>query len=257
MLTQTRKPFLVGLFWFLVTLFGLLLLRQAYFWQQNSYVDTIVVSINDSNEDNSVSQEEIKNLVLSQLPSKTLNGMTVAMLDRKKIEDFLEMNPYIANAAIYTDMRHQLRVDIDQRYPILRIVPRNGKGFYLSKEGKKMPANGLFSARVPVATGYIVPNTTQTDTSQSPITQSLFELATFLTNDPFWYANTEQIYVNPKGDLILIPKIASHEIILGNTTNLPDKFNRLTTFYQDALNRLGWNKYKTISVKYQGQIVCR
>ena len=44
-------------------------------------------------------------------------------------------------------------------------------------------------------------------------------------------------------------------IILGDTSCLQDKLSRMQTFYTEGLNQVGWNRYKTLSVKYAGQVV--
>ena len=33
-------------------------------------------------------------------------------------------------------------------------------------------------------------------------------------------------------------------------------FFRMRTFYQSALNRVGWNKYERISIEFNNQIIC-
>jgi cell division protein FtsQ len=69
-------------------------------------------------------------------------------------------------------------------------------------------------------------------------------------------AITEQIFVE-NGDLIIIPKINNQKIVIGDTNNIPEKFEKLTDFYVDGLNHVGWNKYQIIDLKYKNQIVCK
>jgi cell division protein FtsQ len=78
----------------------------------------------------------------------------------------------------------------------------------------------------------------------------------FLEKDEFWKAQMEQVLVNDKSELILIPKVGDHQIILGTTEGLEEKLNRLMLFYKEALTKTGWNQYGTINLKYKGQIVC-
>jgi hypothetical protein len=56
------------------------------------------------------------------------------------------------------------------------------------------------------------------------------------------------------GDIIMIPKIGREQLIVGDARNLDEKFEKLKIFYQDVLPRLGWNRYKTLNLKYTAQI---
>jgi cell division protein FtsQ len=63
------------------------------------------------------------------------------------------------------------------------------------------------------------------------------------------------VYVDK--DLELIPRVGNHTIILGNVSDLQEKFNKLMIFYKEAMPKVGWNKYKTLNLKYKNQIVCK
>ena len=55
----------------------------------------------------------------------------------------------------------------------------------------------------------------------------------------------------------MVPIVGDQRIILGNIEDLDDKIFRLKTFYQEAMSRMGWNKYKTINLKFKNQVVCK
>jgi cell division protein FtsQ len=50
--------------------------------------------------------------------------------------------------------------------------------------------------------------------------------------------------------------VGNHKIILGDCSDLEQKFKKLFAFYKDGLNKIGWNTYKTINLKYKNQVVC-
>jgi cell division protein FtsQ len=69
-----------------------------------------------------------------------------------------------------------------------------------------------------------------------------------------------QIYLEKNGDFVLIPLVGDQKIVFGTANTdkeVAEKFNRLTTFYKEAISFEGWSKYSEITVKYEGQIVCR
>ena len=58
----------------------------------------------------------------------------------------------------------------------------------------------------------------------------------------------------------MIPVVGKQRIVFGKASSVKeveDKFQRLKVFYQEAMPYEGWNKYKEISLKYEGQVVCR
>ena len=48
--------------------------------------------------------------------------------------------------------------------------------------------------------------------------------------------------------------VAEHE--LGSVEGFQEKLDRLRIFYREGLEQVGWNKYSTISLAYDGQVVC-
>ena len=55
----------------------------------------------------------------------------------------------------------------------------------------------------------------------------------------------------------LVPRVGNHIIALGPPTKLEEKLTRMKEFYTEGLNKVGWNKYSRISLKYDNQIVCK
>ncbi|MEP7169164.1 MAG: cell division protein FtsQ, partial [Bacteroidota bacterium] len=77
-----------------------------------------------------------------------------------------------------------------------------------------------------------------------------------IANDAFWNAQVEQIYVTEQSEIELIPRVGNHRIILGDASQLDEKFNKLMIFYKQGLNNTGWNNYNTINLKFTNQVVC-
>ena len=84
----------------------------------------------------------------------------------------------------------------------------------------------------------------------------VYKVASFVANDTFWSANTQQIFVNELQEIELVPRVGDHRILIGDTTDLQNKFHRLFMFYQKGLSTTGWNKYSLINLKFKDQVVC-
>ena len=81
-------------------------------------------------------------------------------------------------------------------------------------------------------------------------------LGLFLRDNSLWNAQIEQINVTAQKELELIPRVGENVIFLGKPENYEEKLDRLKTFYEKGLNKVGWNKYSRISLEFNNQIIC-
>jgi cell division protein FtsQ len=93
------------------------------------------------------------------------------------------------------------------------------------------------------------------DTVKTVTLQEVFKIASTIEVKVFWKQFTEQLYVDKNKDIILIPKVGSFTIVMGDASRLDEKFNDLEVFINNVLPKVGWEKYKQLSVKYKGQVV--
>jgi cell division protein FtsQ len=205
--------------------------------------------------DNFIEREEIDALLKQE--HGQLIGRDLKRINIHEIEKALIANPYIAFAKVYADMDGVLQIEVKQRQPVLRILNAGGQDFYIDTEGLKMPMSPNFTAKVLVATGNIVESFGgRVDTLLTPLAADLYQTALFFKKDQLWDAQMEQMYVNEKNDIELIPRVGNQRIILGDATSLETKMSNLLAFYKQAMPKVGWNAYKTINLKYTNQIVC-
>lgn len=250
----TYKYRIISATWLLLGIAFVVFLRQSSKEVNKQLCTSIGITIDRTQGNLFVDERDIERMVLSQLPNNRLN-VSIGEVSVQEIEQYLEANPYIENAEVYIDIKGKMWITVAQQYPLLRVVSQTNNNFYLNKEGEKMPASSDFASRVPVATGHIVDNGQNTGKIEESQIQDLFELATFLHNDPFWRPLIEQVYIAKNQDIILIPKVGQHEIIVGSIANLDQKMQKLRNFYQDGLAITGWDKYRAINVKYKNQVV--
>lgn len=186
-----------------------------------------------------------------------LIGKNINELAVQRIENTLKANPFIEQAKIYLDMDGKIWVQIKQREPVLRVINSFNQDFYIDRNGQKMPISKIHTPHILVASGTIMETFSgKIDTLKTPLAKDLFKVAQFIESDPLWNEQIEQVYVNQNIDLELVPRVGDHKIIIGNSDSLQTKFNNLLLFYKKALPKVGWNTYKTINLKYAGQIVC-
>ena len=207
--------------------------------------------------------------ILQMLSMKNLNpvGKPLNEINTALLENIINANPYVANTEVFSTIDGKIKIEVKQRRPVVRIVNVKDESFYIDDKGEFMPLSGEYTARVAVANGFIFDTESErrvtvydgekkdTAIKLSRIDE-IFHVADYIYHHEFWNAQIEQIYVNAEGDIELIPRVGSQNIVLGNSEKLEKKLNKLLLFYREGLNKTGWNKYKTINLKYEGQVVC-
>jgi cell division protein FtsQ len=198
----------------------------------------------------------------------SLKGRPLGYINISLIEKAIRKQPYVAKVRIYENNKGDLFVNVRQRKPILRIINEQYENFYLDESGILLPVNPDFSARVLVASGNIgisyIQNT-QNQVNMLALSDSmyfdsqltnLYKLTMYIIHDNYLKAQIDQIYVNDLGEFELIPRVGGHIIIFGEADDLDAKFKKLLAFYKYGLNKIGWNKYTIINIKFKNQVLC-
>lgn len=186
-----------------------------------------------------------------------LVGRNLSDINIHKLENVLKANPFIEYAKVYSDMTGVVHVDIRQRKPVVRIINMANVNFYIDESGLKIPMSDNYTARVLVANGFINEDFGgRVDTLKDKLVKDIFRTAEFIRQDTLWNDQIEQLFVNLKGDIELVPRVGDHKIILGSADSIEVKFRNLLVFYKKAIPKVGWDAYKTINLKYTNQIVC-
>jgi cell division protein FtsQ len=76
-----------------------------------------------------------------------------------------------------------------------------------------------------------------------------------IQEDSFWHAQIAQLDIDSKGRISILPQIGNQTIEFGQAESLEIKLKKLKIFYKEILPQMGWNKYKRVSLEYEGQIV--
>ena len=207
--------------------------------------------------------------VLGILKDKQIafKGTSLSDLNINAIEKAIQMHPAVKAVTVWNTQDGILSIEVIQRNPVLRVMDLLNDNYYIDEEGNFMPAQQNFTARVPVATGFITDRFHQKNMSisevlkddslsKSGITDDLFKFISLIRQDSFLTALTEQFYVNMEGEIEIVPKAGPEIILLGNAMDAEDKLNRMRLFYTKGLPSAGWNTYKAINLKYKEQIIC-
>jgi len=192
-------------------------------------------------------------------------GKTIAEINTWAMEETFRKNSYVRKVDIFTTMNGTLTIKIRQRIPQIRIITSGGGTWYMDKDGFIMPASRKFSPHILVANGdFNMGNQLRETMSLNDVKDKRFYkpwfdaliLGRYINNDDFLKAQVVQLYLNSKNEFELIPRVGAHQIILGDASDLENKFYKLNIFYREGLNNVGWNKYQKIDLRFKNQIIC-
>jgi len=247
------KAIFKGFAW-LVCLAGMVVL-MSFISAKKQSVKCAKIEILIPGADNFIEIEEI-DAILKQNQGDLI-GRNLEGINLHEIEKSIAANPYIGFVKVYADMNGTVYVEVKQRQPVLRILNAGGQDYYVDSDGLKMPVSPNFTANVLVATGNILEGFNgRVDTLMTANAKDLYKAALFIKQDTLWDAQVEQLYVNDKSDIEMVPRVGNQRIILGTAKDIEVKMGNLLAFYKQAMPKVGWNAYRTINLKYVNQIVC-
>jgi len=204
----------------------------------------VVIQVMDSTDRAYVSTPEVRHLM--QLNNLGLVGQRLDEIRYRRVEFVVSVMRMVRRVECFSTNSGKVIVRIWQYSPILHVMQDNGN-FYVDASGQRLEISYNSAANVLVASGSI---------KDSVHIRRLYRMAQLLRQDPFWDAQIVQIFVEPSGEWLLIPRVGDYEIEFGLPNDVEEKLDRLKLFYKKALPKAGWEKYSSISVKYKKQIIC-
>ena len=182
-------------------------------------------------------------LIVSYLEENMLHPDSIKLDEYSftQIENLLINHPSIKKAIVYSDWYGNVSIHVKQRNPIVR-VQNEKEGYYLDRDGERMPLSNDFTARMLLVTGNI----------NSLIEDELFFIANRIYNDEFLKKLIVQIDVTDS-KLLMLTRIGE-QIEFGKINFVNEKFKKLMLYYEkgNTQNKL----YTKLNLKYKNQIVC-
>ncbi len=225
-------------------LIAVIVLLMAFSVKNQQIVECQKFEVVVASSENHFINDKMINELLSNKNLHPL-GKIRAEIAMDEIEKNIGNHTSIKEVNAYFDIAGNVFVEILQRNPIARVETENNS-FYIDENGKRMPLSKVYTARRLVITGKV----------NFQEKGDLFLLAKFINENPFWKAQIMQIHTEENGELILIPRVGSQQIVFGKPINIATKFSKLKLFYEKGILERGWNNYSHINLKFKNQIVC-
>lgn len=247
----------LSLMWLCVAAGMVTLITAAMKVQNTSQCKGYSINITGADDGKLFTSKENIEKLLKAATKGEVKGQRMNEFNLPKIEDLLEQSAWVYNAELYFDNRNILNVNVIERKPLARVFTNVGESFYIDESGRRIPLSEKISLDVPVFTGF--PAKKVLNASDSALIQNVIATASFISEDPFWSSQVSQIDIShqtTKGwQMAMVPVVGNHRVNLGDGSDIATKFHRLYLFYDQVLKRKGFDKYQTIDVQYDGQVV--
>lgn len=201
------------------------------------------ISINFLGDNNLYLTEASVNKLLIQNYGTVKNRVKEELV-LNTIEDIILSNDMVKNAQVYLTVNGELISKIVQRKPIGRV--EGVSKFYLDDLGERMPLSKYHSARVPIITGKI--------TGKS--LEDAYTILNYINEDNFLRKNVIGIHIEEEGKYQLKFRLENFVVNLGGVENLNEKFKNFMAFYAKATKDNSLEKYATVSLEFNNQVVC-
>lgn len=220
----------------------------------------VVIEVLDSLENDFVSKADIRKFLDREYG--TYIGQPIDCLKLSKIEQIIDSRSAVHKSQAFVTKDGNLHITVTQRKPVVRFQKAEG-GFYADIEGFVFPLQSSYASHVQIVDGDIPINMKSGHKGkiEDPAEQAWFErimgVIRFIENSGMWKEKIVQIHIENGGELTLIPREGKERFLFGQPVNIEDKFSRLAKYYTAISTAKEDVKYRTVSVEYDGQIVCK
>lgn len=223
--------------------FSMLFMSESH--EETRLCKGVEVVVRDSSDISLVDCEMIHSLIGSEGMDPV--GKPLASVNTQAMEEMLSHYPLIETAQCFKTSGNKVKIVVYSKIPLLRVRSNGGDDYYVDSKGEILN-HRMLSLHLPVATGYI---------DRKFAADDLRRVVMAIDRSEFWRAQIVQINVNKDRQIELVPRVGGHLLILGSAENVTDKLDRLYSFYETGISRIGWNKYSSVSVAYENQVVCK
>lgn len=224
----------------------------------NAEIDKMVVVVKPIEGDNDLITAKDVEVIFKRYLGYSIEDANITDLDLRELEEMLNQDERVKICQMFIDGLDKLNVWIIQRQPVVRVMDGSRTSYYLDEEGNKLDIAGTTPIRVPIATGHIeLYQEELIKSDKESRLREVLEIAKHIQRDKVLTALIEQIDVDSNNEIVLIPKIGRHQLTLGDSKNLEEKFTNLKVMYKDGLPREGWRKFSELKLNYKGMIVAK
>jgi cell division protein FtsQ len=216
-------------------------------------INNVNITIHRSGNIIYIQQKDIENYLYNQ-QKISLVGEKISEVHANYIEKLLNENPYVKHSEVYAALDGTVYLDIEQRNPAIKIYNMYGEIFNIDEDGIIMPNNPEYPAHIRIANGKIAARHRNGDTAKNML-HNILLLSKYLSTDTVTDALIEQLYVNTKNNIILVPKVGDITIVFGKITDMEKKAKKIKDFYTAVPSFNDAGKYSMLDARFGNQII--
>lgn len=225
-------------------------------YQQQLRCNSLLIHILPNAGSAFLSDEDVRS-TLFNYTNDSISGDRVNQVAFRHLESVIDKNPYVAKSQIYVDALGNVHVNVHPRIPVLRVINSDGVSYYLDEEGNTMPLSDKFTSHVPVATGNIRLSENEPVSSDSAVYKNLYTMTCAVRRDSFLNSLVDEIWVDEAKQISFFPRVGNQRILVGDTSEMREKTEKLKLFYSDALRGdFTLSDYATVDIRFDGEIYC-
>lgn len=191
-----------------------------------------------------------------ELNTRHLINKKINSLEIDSLETLFKGNAFIAKANLSVDLSGILTVKIGQKHPFILVTNAVGQRYFIDRQGNKMPYSSADTSKFYQVKGHIAEGFAKADTLHTSILKNILFLSNYVENSSLNKSKYRFFGIADNDQMQIIPARQPFTILLGDTSNLEEKFSKLELIYSTVLPREGTNKYSDINLQYTGQVVC-
>ena len=217
--------------------------------------EQVEITIEAHNGQSFITQHRVLDLV-NAMYSPSLIGSALKKIDTYKVKKILESQPLIKKVLVFKTWHGVLKIYIETKYVLARIIHAKGPGYYLDENGDLVVMKGLPLLRLLVVDGLALESETIQNKNLSIHHKRLLELLLYIYKDPFfsYQITTLQLINNDK--IILGTTIGNYKIEFGRAEKIYEKFQKLKFFYSHVIPYKGSDGYHRVNLEFDHQLIC-
>lgn len=220
---------------------------------------TLEVVVLDSAQRNFVGREDIETWLDKEY--RAYAGLPLDSVDLYRIESIITCHSAVRDCEAWLTDNGILHVQISQREPLVRLED-GSNGYYADADGYIFPLQRRGDADVPVVDGKLPLKVARgykgilEDPAQKAWLDKILNLVQQLKGTP-WESRIRHIGASANGDLVLLPAEGSERFLFGQPVRIEEKIGLIDKYYNSVVPSKESGYYKTVDLRYRGQIVCR
>ena len=220
----------------------------------NRKCDAMEIHVVQAGSNTMLSENGVRQMI-EKSPANPL-GRPTRNINRCDIEEVLKHNHWFNSIEEFTVSGSVLKMTVSTKSPIAEVFPENSEPYLLGDNGDLLPddtpCQDLVVISGHITTGYS-PGKNVLQNLNDTALWNAYQVAHYLQNSPDDKAQFPQVMVRPDGQIELFSNLGHHTVLLGDASNLPEKFSNIASAYSSILC-IGTENYSSLDARFTNRI---